>query len=89
MPFFIIIIIIICLFVSIVINLSIIIENVFLIVPDSNSNGFGQLNPKQKWFGIWRFLKSIQVRRLLKHGLMIALKVTRNIIVFEGNEMED
>ena len=88
MPFFIIIIII-CLFVSIVINLSIIIENVFLIVPDSNSNGFGQLNPKQKWFGIWRFLKSIQVRRLLKHGLMIALKVTRNIIVFEGNEMED
>ena len=47
MPFFIIIIII-CLFVSIVINLSIIIENVFLIVPDSNSNGFGQLNPKQK-----------------------------------------
>ena len=80
---------IICLFVSIVINLSIIIENVFLIVPDSNSNGFGQLNPKQKWFGIWRFLKSIQVRRLLKHGLMIALKVTRNIIVFEGNEMED
>ena len=88
MPFFIIIIII-CLFVSIVINLSIIIENVFLIVPDSNSNGFGQLNPKQKWFGIWRFLKSIQVRRLLKHGLMIALKLTRNIIVFEGNEMED
>ena len=88
MPFFIIIIIF-CLFVSIVINLSIIIENVFLIVPDSNSNGFGQLNPKQKWFGIWRFLKSIQVRRLLKHGLMIALKVTRRIIVFEGDEMED
>ena len=86
MPFFI---IFVCLFVSMVITLSIIIENVFLILQDSNSNGFGQLNPKQKWFDIWRFLKSIQVRRLLKHELMIALKVTRNIFVFEGNEMED
>ena len=86
MPFFI---IFVCLFVSMVITLSIIIENVFLIVQDSNSNGFGHLNPKQKWFNIWRFLKSIQVRRLLKHGLMIALKVTRNIFEFEGNEMED
>ena len=86
MPFFV---IFVCLFVSMVITLSRIIENVFLIVQDSNSNGFGQLNPKQKWFDIWRFLKSIQVKRLLKHGLMIALKVTRRIIVFEGDEMED
>ena len=56
---------------------------------DSNSNGFRQLNLEQKRFDIGRFLKSIQCRRLLKLGLIIVLKVTRIIIVFEGNEMED
>ena len=45
MPFFI---IYLFLFVLMVITLSIIIENVFLIVQDSISNDFGQLNPKQK-----------------------------------------
>ena len=72
-----------------VINLSIIIKNVFLIVQDSNSNGFRQLNLKQKRFDIGRFLKSIQRRRLLRLGLIIVVKVTRNIVVFEGNEMEN
>ena len=55
---------------------------------DSNSNGFRQLNLKQKRFDIGRFLKSIQRRRLLRLGLIIVVKVTRNIVVFEGNEME-
>lgn len=48
---------------ALVITLSIIIGKFFLIVQDSNSNGFRQL--------------------------MIGVEVTRNIIVFEGNEMED
>ena len=46
-------------------------------------------NLEQKRFDIGRFLKSIQCRRLLKLGLIIVLKVTRIIIVFEGNERED
>ena len=78
-----------CLFVSLVINLSIIVENFFQIVQDSNSNGFRQLNLEQKRFDIRRFLKRIQRRRLLKLGLIIVVKVTGNIIVFEGNEMEN
>ena len=56
---------------------------------DSNSNGFRQLNLEQKLFDIGRFLKSIQCRRLLRLGLIIVVKVTWNIIVFEGNEMEN
>ena len=78
-----------CLFVSLVINLSIIVENFFQIVQDYNSNGFRQLNLEQKRFDIRRFLKRIQRRRLLKLGLIIVVKFTRNIIVFEVNEMQN
>ena len=46
-------------------------------------------NLEQKRFDIGRFLKSIQRRRLLRLGLIIVVKVTRNIVVFEGNEMEN
>ena len=46
-------------------------------------------NLEQKRFDIGRFFNSIQYRRLLKLGLIIVLKVTRIIIVFEGNERED